>query len=64
MNINRGLIRPNRVFSVQFGVDPRTFLRSIRSLPRYVFDFMGFRYGYSGDVNSYSALHPKIYRFK
>jgi SAM-dependent methyltransferase len=57
MNLKKVLVRLHWVFSMQFGVDPRKFLRSIRGLPRYVGDLMRFRYGYSGRLQLLPCLH-------
>jgi hypothetical protein len=45
------------ILTVQFGVDPRTFIRSVRALPRYLRDLAAFRKEYAGRVELLPCLH-------
>lgn len=46
MNIRTALLRVYWLLRSQFGIDPRTTLRSLVGLPRYVRDSFRFRSGY------------------
>jgi hypothetical protein len=57
MDIKKVLVRLHWLFSAQFGIDLRLFLRSMRGMPRYVRDLMRFRKGYSGRIQLLPCLH-------
>lgn len=57
MNLRARLTRTYWLLSEQFGVDPRKMLRSLRSLPRYVRDYLRFRSGYGGRLEFLPCLH-------
>jgi hypothetical protein len=42
---------------VQFGFDPRSMWRSLRSLPRYLRDLYNFRVNYTGHIELYPCLN-------
>jgi len=46
-----------RLVSVQFGIDPRRMLRSLRGIPRYLYGWSIFRKEYKGRLD----LHPCLY---
>lgn len=45
------------LLTVQFGIDPRVMLRSLRGLPRYIRDLIRFRTNYNGRVELLPCLH-------
>lgn len=53
------LIKLHWILSRQFGIDPRIFLRSLRSLPFYLRDLASFRKGYAGNMNFTPCLHDR-----
>ena len=57
MKLRTRIVRTYWLLSEQFGVDPRKMLRSLRSLPRYLRDYLRFRPGYVGRVEFLPCLH-------
>ena len=53
------LIKLHWVLSRQFGIDPRIFLRSLRSLPSYLRDWASFRNNYAGKMKFMPCLHDR-----
>jgi hypothetical protein len=57
------LIKPYLIkvhfIACQFGIDPRTFLRSLRGLPAYLRDWASFRKGYTGIMKFMPCLHDR-----
>jgi hypothetical protein len=53
------LIKLHWVLSKQFGIDPRIFLRSLRSLPVYLRDWASFRKAYKGNMKFMPCLHDR-----
>lgn len=59
MKIKPTLIKLHWLLSSQFGLDPRIFLRSLRSLPVYLRDWVTFRKGYAGNMKFMPCLHDR-----
>jgi hypothetical protein len=59
MTIKPLLIRIHWLLSSQFGLDPRTFMRSLRGLPVYLRDWAAFRKGYVGNMKFMPCLHDR-----
>lgn len=53
------LIKLHWLLSSQFGLDPRTFLGSLRGLPVYLRDWANFRKGYAGNMKFMPCLHDR-----
>ena len=53
------LLKLHWLLSSQFGLDPRTFLRSLRGLPVYLRDWGAFRRGYTGKMKFMPCLHDR-----
>lgn len=53
------LIKIHWILSSQFGFDPRRLLRSLRGIPRFVFDWWRFRKGFSGTLTWLPCLHDR-----
>jgi hypothetical protein len=53
------LIKLHWLLSSQFGLDPRTFMRSLRGLPVYLRDWAAFRKGYAGKMKFMPCLHDR-----
>ncbi len=45
------------LISVQFGIDPRRMLRSLRGIPRFIVSWYKFQNEYSGQLNILPCLH-------
>lgn len=59
MRIKLALIKLHWLLSSQFGLDLRTFMSSLRSLPVYLCDWAAFRKGYVGKMNFMPCLHDR-----
>ena len=59
MTIKPLLIKLHWLISSQFGLDPRTFMRSLRGLPVYLRDWAAFRKGYVGNMKFMPCLHDR-----
>ena len=59
MKIKPTLIKVHWLLSSQFGLDPRTFMRSLRGLPVYLRDWVTFRKGYAGNMKFMPCLHDR-----
>lgn len=57
MTIRSTLIKLHWLLSSQFGFDPVHFLRSLRSIPRFLRDWRLFRRGYVGALTLMPCLH-------
>jgi SAM-dependent methyltransferase len=53
------LIKLHWLLSSQFGIDPHTFLRSLRGLPVYLRDWAIFRKGFAGTMKFKPCLHDR-----
>jgi hypothetical protein len=53
------LIKLHWFLSSQFGLDPRTFIRSLRGLPVYLRDWAAFRKDYTGKMTFMPCLHDR-----
>ena len=59
MEIKSTLIKLHWILSSQLGLDPRTFIRSLRGLPNYLRDWSAFRKGYTGKMKLMPCLHDR-----
>ena len=59
MSLKSILLKLHWLLSSQFGLDPRTFLRSLRGLPVYLRDWAAFRRGYTGKMKFMPCLHDR-----
>ena len=59
MKIKSIAIKLHWLLSSQFGLDPRTFMRSFRGLPVYLYDWAAFRKGYAGKMKFMPCLHDR-----
>jgi SAM-dependent methyltransferase len=59
MNLKNILIKSYWFFSAQLGIDPLRFIRSIRSLPLYICDWLKFITIYKGKVKILPCLHDR-----
>ena len=57
--MKRFLIKIHAILAGQFGIDPRVFLLSLRGLPIYLRDWVGFRKGFSGKMKFMPCLHDR-----
>lgn len=57
--IKRSLIKFHWLLSSQFGLDPLLLVRSLRGLPRFAYDWVAFRKGYSGSLTWMPCLHDR-----
>lgn len=57
--IKNTLIKLHWLLSSQFGFDPLHLLRSLRGIPRYIYDWRQFRQGYSGRLTLMPCLHDR-----
>ena len=53
------LIKLHWILASQLGLDPQRFLRSLRGLPHYLWDYIAFRKGYSGNMKLMPCLHDR-----
>ena len=59
MKIKPILSKLHWLFSSQFGLDPRTLIRSLRGLPVYLRDWAAFRKSYLGKMKFMPCLHDR-----
>jgi len=59
MKIKPTLTKLHWILSSQIGLDPRTFIRSLRGLPDYLRDWSAFRKGYTGKMKFMPCLHDR-----
>jgi hypothetical protein len=57
--LKKSLIKLHWLVSSQFGFDPLLLFRSLRGLPRFVYDWVKFRKGYSGPLTWMPCLHDR-----
>lgn len=57
--LKKSLTRLHWLASSQFGLDPLLFFRSLRGLPRFIFDWLEFRRRYSGPLRLMPCLHDR-----
>lgn len=53
------LIKLHWILSIQFGLDPQRFLRSLRGVPAFLRDRAAFRKGYAGKMKLMPCLHDR-----
>ena len=59
MTIKPLLLKLHWLLSSQFGLAPRTFMRSLRGLPVYLRDWAAFRKGYVEKMKFMPCLHDR-----
>jgi hypothetical protein len=57
--LKKSLIKLHWLVSSQFGFDPLILFRSLRGLPRFAYDWIKFRKGYSGHLTWMPCLHDR-----
>jgi len=57
--LKKSLIKFHWLASSQFGIDPLLFIRSLRGLPRFIYDWLKFRRSYSGSLTWMPCLHDR-----